>query len=78
MGRAVVCNRVPDLELFFEPGKDLFVFDTMDEALEGATGLVARPTVGHLFASCGLAAVEPHTYDARVQQILAGADYEER
>ncbi len=76
MGRAVVCNRVPDLELFFEPGKDLYAFDTMDEAVEGATNLIAEPTAARLFASCGMAAVAPHTYDVRVQQILDGGDYE--
>lgn len=70
MGRLVVCNEVPDLPKFFEAGKDLVTFRTLDEAIEKVVYYNAHPSEAVKIAERGRRTVGPHTWDARVHQIL--------
>jgi len=75
MRRLAVVNRVPDLATFFQDGRDLVVFDTLDEAVEKALYYHAHPDEAEIVAGQGHTAVAPHTWDARVAQILEDAGY---
>lgn len=70
MARLVVTNRVPDLPKFFEEGKDLIAFSTLEEAVEKVMYYLANPEEGRVIAETGHQTVQPHTWDARVSQIL--------
>lgn len=70
MGRLAVVNWVPDLPKFFEDGKDLIVFDTLDEAVEKILYYLANENELEEIASQGHKTVEPHTWDTRVETIL--------
>lgn len=70
MGRLVVTNRVPDLPKFFEENVDLAVFSSLGEAVEKVMILLENPERAKVMAESGRIAVKPHTWDARVEQIL--------
>ena len=70
MRRLAVVNRVPDLATFFQDGRDLVVFDTLDEAVEKTLYYHDHPDEAAIIADQGYQAVQPHTWDARVAQIL--------
>jgi hypothetical protein len=70
MRRLAVVNRVPDLATFFRDGSDLVVFDTLDEAVEKTLYYHAHPDEAEAIAARGHETVKPHTWDARVAQIL--------
>jgi glycosyltransferase involved in cell wall biosynthesis len=70
MGRLAVVNRVPDLHLFFEDGKDLIVFDTLEEATDKILYYLAHEDELQTIADSGRRRVRPHTWDARIDQIL--------
>jgi hypothetical protein len=72
MGRLVVTNRVPDLSTFFEEDKHLAAFSSLGEAVEKITYLLDHDYMIEEWAKAGRKAVEPHTYDDRIQQILEG------
>ena len=69
MGRVVVTNRVPDLGKFFDED-DLIAFSSLGEAVEKVLCYHERPDELMAMAERGRRAVEPHTWDARVSQIL--------
>ncbi len=69
-GIPAVLNRVPDLMRMFKDGRDFIGFDTHEEALDAINGLLADPEKGTRIGAAGRRAVEPHTWDARVEQIL--------
>lgn len=70
MKRAAVVNDVPDLEMFFEEGQDLMQFCTVDGALNNIKYLLAHQDDLLSVSENGYQAVQPHTWDARISQIL--------
>lgn len=70
MGRLVITNDVPDLPRFFEAGRDLITFRTLEEAVEKTVFYNCHPNEGAKIAAQGREAVRPHTWDARVAQVL--------
>jgi hypothetical protein len=72
MGRLVVTNRVPDLERFFEWPKELVTFDALGGALEAVTYYLEHPAEAEEIARAGREAVEMHTWDDRIQQVIEG------
>lgn len=72
MGRLQVINRVPDLSNFFEDGKDLVVFENnLDECIEKIMYYLGHEEEAQKIAEHGNKTVQPHTWDARIEQILA-------
>lgn len=72
MGRLAVVNVVPDLPRFFADGMDLVVFGGLDEAVEKTAYYWRNPDKAREIAEQGRKTVKPHTWDARVAQILEG------
>lgn len=70
MARLVVCNEVPDLPRFFEAGKDLITFRTLGEAVEKIVHYHCHPDEATKIATWGHQTVQPHTWDARIEQVL--------
>lgn len=70
MRRLAVVNRVPDLENFFEDGKHLIAFDSLPQAVESVVHYVENSKEATKIANAGHKAVKPHTWDARIDQIL--------
>lgn len=64
-----VMNRVPDLPLFFEEGKHYLGFDTIDEGVEKVLWAKNNHKAVDI-AAAAYDAVQPHTYDARIEQIF--------
>lgn len=76
MAMKMVCltNRVPDLGLHFEEGRDYLAFDTVSEAVEKMNWIKDNPEEAQQIAENGYNAVkEHHTYDLRVDTILKTA-----
>lgn len=72
MGRLAVVNSVPDLSKFFVDGADLAVFHSLDEAVEKVLYYHEHEEEARAIADQGHVTVGPHTYDARIAQILGG------
>lgn len=70
MRRLAVVNRVPDLDRFFVDGADLLAFDTLEEAVEKVLYALAHPDETEAIANQGHKTVRPHSWDARVTEIL--------
>lgn len=70
MGLLAVVNRVPDLGRFFQEGKHLIAFDTQQEAINKILYYQAHPEQSRAIALAGNEAVQVHTWDTRVSQIL--------
>lgn len=70
MNRLAVVNRVPDLDKFFEDGKDLVGFDSLGEAVEKVLYYKDHPDEARAIADEGHLKVQDHTWDARVDEIL--------
>lgn len=73
MGRVVVTNRVPDLGRFFNEDTDLIAFSSLGEAVEKVMNCINNPAQIHHISAHARAAVEPHTWDSRIYQIIEGA-----
>lgn len=73
MQMCLVTNRTPDLEkIGFVEGRDYLGFDDVDEAVRQVQyALSSDPPVRDRIALGGYNAVRPHTWDARVERILA-------
>ena len=71
MKRLAVVNKVPDLDRFFEDGHDLVVFQTLEQAVEKVMYYLAHLDEAAAIAEQGHQAVQPHTWDARVEQVLS-------
>lgn len=69
-GIAPVLNRVPDLMELFKDGQDFLGFDTLDEAIAHVRALLPDPDAIERLGAQARRAVEPHTWDARVEQLL--------
>lgn len=74
MGLPLVTNKVPDLKDFFTPGSEFAMFHDLQGAVNWVVDLANNQHMAGEMARRGLEAVKPHTYDARVQQILEEAD----
>ena len=71
MRRLAVVNNVPDLSRFFKDRGDLVVFETVEEAIEKIVYYLAHPNEAETIAEQGHKTVQPHTWDARIEQILS-------
>lgn len=71
MGRLAVVNRVPDLERFFVPGRDLVGFSSLEEAVEAVTYYHENTEEAIKIAIQGYKTVQPHTWDARIERVLS-------
>jgi len=69
-GLPMVANRVPDAHLFLTEDEDYLAFSTLGEAVEKVLYLKDNPEERERIAMNGYRKIHPHTYDARVQQIL--------
>ena len=70
LGLPAVMNRVPDLITMFRDGQDFIGFHTLDEAVAGVKFLLSNPEAAEQIAKNGRAAVEKHSWDARIKTIL--------
>lgn len=70
MGLPLVTNTVPDLKNFFRPGVDLLTFKSVETATKRVRELLSDPDMAREVAESGRRVVAPHTYDARVEQLL--------
>jgi len=70
-GLPAVMNRVPDMTGFFRDGVDYMGFDSLEEAVQAAEYLLDNPKLADQIAKSGRKAVAPHTWDARVEEILS-------
>lgn len=70
MKLAPVMNLVSDIGLFFEQGTDYLGFKSMHEAVENVLWLKNHDRERNEMAEHAYNKVKPHTYDARVTQIL--------
>jgi len=75
MGLPLVTNNVPDLKEFFTPHVDVRVFNSLEVATKLVRELLSDPDMAQEVAARGHQAVKPHTYDARVDQILKETIY---
>lgn len=69
-GIPAVLNRVPDLMEMFVDGQDFAGFDNQDEAVAVINHLLADPKTAQELGAAGRKAVEPHTWDARMDYVL--------
>lgn len=71
LGLPTVMNKVPDIDLFFQENVDYAAFSTASQAVKQIEQLLEMPDLGDIRAMYGLAAVKPHTWGARVEQLLS-------
>lgn len=69
-GLPMVANRVPDAHLFLNEDEDFLTFDSLPEAIDKVLYLKDHPDQAEKIAKSGFDKIQPHTYDARVEQIL--------
>lgn len=74
MRRLAVVNNVPDLPRFFRDGIDLVTFTGLEEATEKILHYLANEDQLEAIAAQGHKAVKPHTWDARIEQIMGGSN----
>lgn len=71
MGCMPLFNRVPDQGEMFEEDKEFFGFGTIAEAVQQFERIMKMPIwEGEAFIKDARAAVKPHSWDARMEQIL--------
>jgi hypothetical protein len=70
MRRLAVVNEVPDLPKFFRDGKDLVVFKGLHDAQEKILHYLTNEEQAEAIAAQGHETVKPHTWDARIEQII--------
>lgn len=70
MGRLAIVNDVPDLERFFENGKHLISFGTVEKAVEKAAYYLDNPGERWAIMEAGMEAVQGHSWDDRIEEIL--------
>jgi hypothetical protein len=73
MGLPLVTNRLPDMGIHFKEGKHYLGFDDVEGAIVAVQKLLEDPGLAGDLAKAGQEAAKPHTYDARVGQILEEA-----
>ena len=70
MGLPTVMNHVPDMDLFFKPGGDYLNFTKGADAVSFISVLLEEESLRDKVSEAGRAAVQPHTWDARVERIF--------
>lgn len=70
LGVVPVLNRVPDLVEMFDDRKDFIGFDRLPQAVDAIQHALANPDESRRIINNATEAVRPHTWDARVTQIL--------
>ena len=70
MGVPSPMNRTSDLLRLFRDGEHFLGFDSVGEAAQASISLIESEALRNEIRSKALEAVEPHTYDARVETIL--------
>lgn len=65
-----VMNLVPDVGRFFQQGLDYLGFTGLDDAIERVVWAREHPMQAREIAEHAYKTVQPHTFDARVDQIL--------
>lgn len=70
MKRLAVVNRVPDLERFFKDEIDLVIFDNLEDAEQAVMFYHGDTRRAQQIAEQGHKTVEPHTWDARIEQVI--------
>jgi len=73
MGVTPALNRVPDLVKLFIDGQDFIGFDVVSEAIEYIIDALANPLRSQNIAAAAHESVQPHSWDARMEQILSEA-----
>ena len=68
-----VLNNVPDLASMFVADQDYASFMTPQEGIEVAEALLADPDHAQTIARNGYKAVQEHSWDARMSQVLSEA-----
>lgn len=69
-GLPLVTNRVPDAHEYMTEGTHYLGFDQLPEAVEKVMYLKDNPEEARKMGELAREAIRPHTYDARVNQIL--------
>lgn len=69
-GIAPVLNRVPDLLSMFKEDQDFLGFSSQEEAIAKVRSVVDDAAAIERLGAAARKAVEPHTWDARVEQVL--------
>jgi len=69
-GIAPVLNRVPDLCQMFKDGRDFYGFDNTEEAIACTLILSKDLLMCEDLGAAACRAVKPHTWDARIDQLL--------
>lgn len=69
-GLPMVANRVPDAHLFLQEDEDYLAFSTLPEAVEKVLYLKNHPEEADRIAQNGYRKILPHTYDARINEVL--------
>jgi spore maturation protein CgeB len=72
-GICPVLNRVPDLMSMFKDGQDYLGFSNQDEAVMQVRSVVDDGEAIERMGAQARKAVEPHTYDARIERVLKRA-----
>lgn len=73
-GIVPVVNRVPDLMELFRDGEEFLGFDTLEEALERVDLVMADSKLAESIGYNARRAVEPHSWDARMEQVFREAE----
>jgi len=73
-GIAPVLNRVPDLMAMFKDGEHFLGFDTLEQAIKQVERVLHDPALAEQIGLNARRAVEPHSWDARIQQVLSEAE----
>lgn len=74
-GLAPVMNIVPDAHRFLTEGEDYLGFTSMGEAVEKVLYLKNNPAEIGRIRENGWKKIRPHTYDARINQVLRDCGY---
>lgn len=69
-GLPAVMNRVPDLMRLFKDGEDFLGFNDIEEAISCVDRLLQNPEEAKRIGENARKAVEPHSWETRVQQVL--------
>lgn len=70
MRNLLICNRVTDMSTFFMEDEHYLGFETVDEAASKVEWALHNPEKMQEIADAGYRKVQPHTWDARINQIL--------
>lgn len=74
MGLPAVLNLVPDLTDMFNDGEDFVGFRGVQDGVNKAIELLEDPVRAQAIAESGHAAVQDHTWDERMEQVLIEAE----